>query len=110
MSLIKDFLRWYSNENVAPILEAIQILIAFYHDKGIDILKLVCILPKLANICLCKSVDEKLSSFKWGDRDLLEIIPEVVDGPSIVFTQKAVVDETFFRKQQSCASLWLGWC
>ena len=108
MGSTEDFLRWYSDEDVAPTLEAMQKLIAFYHDKGIDILKLVFTLPKLANICLYKTVDAKLSSFKWGDGDFLEYIREVVDGPSIVFTQKAFVDETFFEKQQFCAFLWLG--
>ena len=34
-------------------------MIAFYHDKDIDMLKLGCTLPNLANICLHKSTDAK---------------------------------------------------
>ena len=52
MSWFKVFLRWYNNEDVVPTLEAMQKIIAFYHDKSIDILKLGCTLPNLANICL----------------------------------------------------------
>ena len=47
-SSFKDFLRWYNIEDVVPTLEAMQKMIAFYHDKNIDMLKLGCTLPKLA--------------------------------------------------------------
>ena len=61
-------------------------------------LKLVCTLPNLANICLHKS-NAELYPFAEGDEDLLEKIGEDVVGcPSIVFTRKAVVDHTFIRK------------
>ena len=50
MSSFKDFLRWYNNKDVVPTLEAMQKMIAFYHDKDIDMLKLGCTLPNLANI------------------------------------------------------------
>ena len=61
-------------------------------------LKLGCTLPNLANNCLHKSTDAKFYTFTEGDKDLLEKIRDVFGGPSIVFTRKAVVDETFIRK------------
>ena len=62
-------------------------------------LDLGCTLPDLANICLHKSTEAKLYPFTEGDKDLLEKFREVVaGGPSIVFTLKPVVDETFFSK------------
>ena len=84
-----------------------QKMIAFYHDKDIDMLKLGCTLLNLANICLHKSTDAKFYPFTEGDRDLLEKNREgVVGGPSIVFTRKAVVDETFIRKTTNlCKSI-----
>ena len=33
MSSFKDFLRWYNNKDVVPTLEAMQKMIAFYHEK-----------------------------------------------------------------------------
>ena len=51
MSSFKDFLRWYNKKDVVPTLETIQTMILFYHDKGIDTLKLGCTIPNLANIC-----------------------------------------------------------
>ena len=107
--LIQRFLRWYSNKDVVPTLEAMQKLLAFYHDKDIDMLKLRCTLPNLSHICLHKSTDAKFYPFTEGDKNLLEKIREgVVGGPSIVFTRKAVVDETFFSKSTNICKSILG--
>ena len=62
-------------------------------------LNLGCTLPNLANNCLHKSWDSKFYPFTESDKDLLEKISEdTVGGLSIVFTRKAVVDETFNLK------------
>ena len=107
MCTFKDFLRWYNNKDVVPTLEAMQKMLAFYHKKGIDMLKLGCTLPNLANICLHKSTSTKFYPFTETDKDLLQKIREdMVGGPSIVFTRKAVVDETFIRKSENiCKSI-----
>ena len=107
MSSFKDFLRWHNNKDVVPTLEAMQQMIAFYHDKDIDMLKLGCTLLNLANICLHKSTDVKFYPFTEGDKNLLEKIrTDFVGGPSIVFTRKAVVHETFIRKSTNiCKSI-----
>ena len=70
-------------------------------------LKLGCTLPNVANICLHKSTDAKFYPIREEDKDLLEKYQEdVVGGPSIVFTRKAVVGETFIRKSTNlCKSI-----
>ena len=99
MRSFKDFLRWCNNKDVVPTLEAMQAMIALYHDKDIDLLTLGCTLPNLANICLHKSIDAKFYPFTEEDKVFLEKIRDnVVGRPSIVFTRKAVVDKTFIRK------------
>ena len=107
MSSFKDFLRWYNNKDVVSTLEAMQKMIIFYHDKDIDMLKLGCTLPSLANKCLHKSTVAKYYPFTEGDKELVEKIREDVGGgPSIVFTRKAVVDETFIPKYTNmCKSI-----
>ena len=47
--MFKDFLKWYNNKDVVPTLKAMQKMIQFYHNKGIDMFKLGCTLPNLAN-------------------------------------------------------------
>ena len=76
-----------------------QKLFEFYHNRGIDILRLGCKLLNWANICFHKSTDSKFYPFTESDKDFFEKIREdIVGGPSIVFTRKAVVVETFIRK------------
>ena len=107
MQHFPDFLKWCSNKLVVPTLEAMQKTIEFYHNKGIDKLKLGCTLPNLANVCLHNSTDLKFYPFTESDEDLLEKIRKgMVGGPSIVFTREAVVVETFIRKSSNlCKSV-----
>ena len=106
MTVFKDFLQWYNNKDVVPTLEAMQKMIQFYHNKGMDMLKLGCTLPNLANICLHKSTNYKFYPFCESDKDLCEKIREdMTGGPSIVFTRKAVVDETFIRDSSNILEL-----
>ena len=99
MQSFKDFFMFYNNKHVVPTLEAKRKMIEFYHQKENDMLKLGCTLPNLANICPHKSTYSNFYPFTGSDKDLLEKVPEdMVIGPSIVFSRKAVVDETFIRK------------
>ena len=59
MKSFKDFLMWYNNKIVVPTLEVMQEMIEFCHQKEIDMLRLGCTLPNLANICRHKSTDSK---------------------------------------------------
>ena len=106
MCTFKDFLRWYNNKNVVPMLEAMQKMVDFYHNKGIDMLKLGCTLPNLANICLQKSTTAKFYPLTESNKDLFgKLREDIVGGPSIVFTRKAVMDETFIRDSTNCAKV-----
>ena len=107
MQNFSDFFQWYNNKDVVPTLETMQKMIEFYHNKGIDMLKLGCTLPNLVIICLHKATDSKFYPFIESDKDLLEKIREdMVGGPSIVFTRKAVVDEIFISKSSNlCKSI-----
>ena len=70
-------------------------------------LKLGCTLPNLANICLHKPTNYNFYPFCESDKDLCEKIREDMKGGlSIVFTRKAVVDETFIKKiSNTCKSI-----
>ena len=107
MCTFKDLLRWYNNKDVITTLEAMQKKLAFYHKKEIDMLKLGCTLPNFANICLHKSTCAKFYPITETDKDLLQKIQEdMVGGPSIVFTRKAIVDETFILNSgKNCKSI-----
>ena len=48
MSSMRDFLIWYNNLDVKPMLEAVAKQCAIYEVKGIDMLKDAISLPGLA--------------------------------------------------------------
>ena len=74
MTVFNDFLKWYNNKDIVPALEAMQKLIQIYHNTGMNMLKLGCTLPILANICLHKSTNYKFYPFCERDKDLCEKI------------------------------------
>ena len=109
MTTFRDFLRWYNNKDVVPTLQAMKKMMKFYQDQKIDMLKLGCALPNLANICLHKLTDRKFYPFIEADKDLHEKIrSEMTGGPSIVFTRKAVVDKTFIRRSNNICKTIVG--
>ena len=68
MSSLKVLLRWYKHKDAKPALEAMQKLIALYHNKDIDMLKLGCTLPYLAVVCLHKSTDAEFYPSTGGHK------------------------------------------
>ena len=108
MSSFKDFSRWYSIKDV-PTVEAMQKMIAFYHDKDIDMFKLGCILPNLANICLHKSTHAKFYPFTEGDKDVLEKFRETLLVVHLSFLHaKQLLMKLLFESLQTYANLLLG--
>ena len=86
MQYFSDFLKWNNKKDVVPKIEAMQKMIEFHHNKLIDMSKLGCTPPNLANFCLHKSTDSKFYPLTESDKDLLEKIREdMVGGPSIFF-------------------------
>ena len=95
----KDILRWYKKKDVVLTLGAMQKKFDFCYKKRFRIIKLRCTLPILATNCLHKSTTANFYPVTESDKDLLEKIREdMVDGPFIVFTRKAVVDENLVRE------------
>ena len=98
MKTFRDFLCWHNNKDVVPTLQETKKMMKLNNDQKIDILKLGCTLPNLANICLHKSTDRKIYPFIEADKDLHEIRSEMTGGRSIAFTGKTLVDKTFIRR------------
>ena len=98
MHTFKAFLRWYNNKKIVPTLEAMQKVVDFYHNKGIQMLTLGNTLPSLANICIHKSTTANFYPFTKSDKNLVKKnCEDKIGGPCIVLTQKVVVAESFNR-------------
>ena len=86
------------------MLEALQKLVPFFLSKVIDMLKNNCLYDNLTHICLHKSTSLEFYPFRLSDSERAvheNIRMDMAGGASILFTHKAVVDETFFRKSSN---------
>ena len=109
MQQFKDFLLWYKNKDVVRILAAMQKMVEFYHNKGIEMLKLGCTLSKLASICVHKSISAHFFPFRESDKGLLSKVREdMVGGPFKMFTHKSVFDKTHKRKSTKVCKSFVG--
>ena len=110
--LIQRLFCCYNKKDVVPTIEAMQKIIAFYHDKDIDMLKLACTSPNLANICLHKSTDAKFYPFREGEKDLLENGTKFEKMLLVVHLSfshgKQLLMQLLFENQQTYANLLLG--
>ena len=120
MSSMRDFLIWYNNLDVKPMLEAVAKQCAIYEAKGIDMLKDAISLPGLAVRWLFASIPlqpvpvEFDSSALYrevrrllpvmllteNEKDLYQTIKDnLVGGPSIIFHRHHEKDVTAIRQQ-----------
>ena len=108
MSSFKDFLRWYNNTDVVPTLAALQKMIAFYHDKGIHMLKLGCTLPNLANICLHQSTNANSIPSQKEIRNYWKNFEKISMVDHLLFLQaKQLLTKLFSESPQTFANLLL---
>ena len=99
MKSMMDFLRWYNNCDVVPMVEAINKMFVFYRDKGLDMISL----PGLAYKMLLTCTPEKFSLFKEDDKELFYLLKRnIVGGPSIIFHRYHEANKTRIRGDKLC--------
>jgi hypothetical protein len=106
MTNMMDFLRWYNNCDVVPMVEALNKMFVFYRDKGLDMFKDAISLPGLAYKMLLSCTEEKFSLFKEEDKELFYLLKRnIVGGPSIIFHRYHEVNKTCIRGGKVCKNV-----
>ena len=101
MYTFADWLRYYNNLDVAPGLEALEKMRAFYTDKGIDILKDAVSIPGVSLHYLLRGCVERGADLYSPGKEAYEILKEaVVGGPCLVFTRYHEVGITKIRSHR----------
>ena len=101
MKTFADWLRYYNNLDVAPGLEALEKMRAFYIDKGIDILKDAVSIPGVSLHYLLRGCVERGADLYSPCKEAYEMLKEaVVGGPSLVFTRYHEVGLTKIRSHR----------
>ena len=106
MQTFGDWLEYYNNLDVAPFLEALQKMKAFYTGLGVDIFKDAVSLLGVSKQYLLRKTLQPRWGYKPPDlyvpnKEAYELLKAaVVGGPSLVFTRKHVAGETRIRSHQ----------
>ncbi|KAL9986602.1 hypothetical protein ACROYT_G000771 [Oculina patagonica] len=101
MRTFADWLRYYNNLDVAPGLEALEKMKAFYTEKGIDILKDAVSIPGVSLHYLLRGSVERGAELYSPCEEAYEMLKgAVVGGPSIVFTRYHEAGVTKIRDHQ----------
>ena len=102
MQTFADWLHYYNNLNVAPGLEALEMMRAFYTEKGIDILKDAVSLPGVSLHYLLRGTIERGADLYSPCKEAYDMLKNaMVRGPSIVFKRRHEADVTQIRPTDS---------
>ena len=110
-STLSDYLQWYNNLDVTPMIEAIEKMNTFYQQKGIDFLHQAISLPGVAMRYCFNSIRDpsiEFHRFNHQNKEIYKMVKEsIVGGPSIIFNRYHEVDVTNIRNHPSkpCKSI-----
>ena len=98
MSTMKNFLVWYSNKDIVPMLEAIEKMYQFYKNRHIDMFKDGISVPGLTLKYMFQGLTDYFTLPDEKNKDLYHLLNDnIVGGPSIVFHRYNEKDHTFIR-------------
>lgn len=100
MVTFRDFLVWYNNLDVKPFITAVEKMMVFWKERGIDMFKDGVSVPGLTMKFLFKSLDEKtyFSIFNEKNKDLDSLFrANNTGGPSIIFNRQHEAGTTYIR-------------
>ena len=88
-STFADFLKWYNDLDVTPMIQAIENMNKFYKQKHIDFMHQAICLPGVAmRVCFNSITDPaaEFHLFNEKNKDIYHLFKEnIVGGPSIIF-------------------------
>ncbi len=88
MQTFCDFLVWYNNRDVEPLLETVEKQFQFYKQCGLDVFKQGISVPGLMMRYLFNTLPAEVKFYCFGEhhKDLYhKVKEEIVGGPSIIF-------------------------
>ena len=100
-STFADFLEWYNDLDVTPMIQAIENMEEFHKQKHIDFMHQAIPLPGVTvRVCLHSITDPmaELHLFNEKNKDIYQLFKQnIVGGPSIIFNQYHETGKTFIR-------------
>ena len=110
-STFADFLKWYNDLDVNPMIQAIEKMNDYYKDKNADFMHQAITLPGIAKrICLNFITDPnvEIHLFNQKQQDIYQLFKEnIVGGPSIIYHRNQQANKSFIRNNPNkpCKSI-----
>ena len=101
-----EYLKYYNNRDVIPMVEAVNKMFDFYRAKGLDMFKDAISLPGLAYKMLMNCSKANFSLFEEKDKHLYYLLKNNIrGGPSIIFNRFQEVNKTLIRGLKLCKNI-----
>ena len=98
MTTMKEFLTWYNNKDVEPLLEAIDKMYLYYQNQNVDIFKDGINVPGLTLKYMFQDLPDYFTLPDEKNKDFYQLYNNnIVGGPSIVFHRYHERDVTTIR-------------
>ena len=100
-STFADFLKWYNDLDVTPMIQAIENMNEFYKNIHIDFIHQAISIPGVAMRVCFNSITDPAAEFHLfnpKNKDIYGLFKEnIVGGPSIIFNRYHEAGKTFIR-------------
>ena len=106
-----DFLKWYNDLDVSPMIQAIENMNQFYKNIRIDLIHQAISIPSVAMRVCFNSITDPTAEFHLfnpKNKDIYQLLREnIVGGPSIIFNRYHEAGKTFIRNtpNKPCKSI-----
>ena len=100
-STFADYLKWYNDLDVTPMIQAIENMNEFYKNIRIDFIHQAISIPGVAMRVCFNSITDPMAEFHLfnpKNKDIYHLFKEnIVGGPSIIFNRYHEAGKTFIR-------------
>ncbi|XP_078701249.1 uncharacterized protein LOC144927591 [Branchiostoma floridae x Branchiostoma belcheri] len=101
MTTMRDFLVWYNNKDVGPMVDAVQKMFDFYKDLGIDMFKDGISVPGLTLKFLFMNLPSTTYFTLVDNEEVYRLFKDnIVGGPSIIFHRYHEKGKTYIRADE----------
>ena len=100
-----DFLKWYNDLDVNPMIQAIEKMNVYHKDKNVDFMHQAITLPGTAKrICLNSIIDPnvEIHLFNQKQKDIYQLFKDnIAGGPSIIYHRNQQAQKSFICNNQN---------
>ena len=96
--MVVNFLKWYNDLDLTPMIQAIENMNEFYKQKHIDFMHQDISLPGVAMRGCFHSITAEFHLFSEKNKDVYQLFKKnIIGGPSVIFNRYHETAKTFIQ-------------